>query len=136
MMIDRLKMLLPMMITFFIGGLLGASAGRQFGSLAIAFNFMIFAGTGLLYTVYISNTKHISLIKAIFMADSFEDARGHLKKHFNKDFKKDDPEGNSSPPDVDSRGEFQMVDDGHTANPMITLTTDQVEEEDDYDDIV
>jgi uncharacterized membrane protein YoaK (UPF0700 family) len=95
----RLKVLLPMMFSFFIGGLLGSQAAKKFGGIAIVFNFMIFSGTGLLYATYISNTKHITLLKAIFMeADSFVDVPSRMKRHFIGLRRKDPSKGHPGDP--------------------------------------
>ncbi|CAN0266293.1 unnamed protein product, partial [Ectocarpus fasciculatus] len=63
----RLYVLGPMMFSYFIGGVGGAGAAKQYGGTAIAFNLMIFAGTGLLYALHMSRARHITLLKAIFL---------------------------------------------------------------------
>lgn len=55
------------MFSYFIGGVGGAGAAKQYGGTAIAFNLMIFAGTGLLYALHMSRARHITLLKAIFL---------------------------------------------------------------------
>lgn len=69
---DRLKALLPMMLAYFVGGMAGTQAAETLGPFALFINLMIFGGTGLLYAWYISNSKHITLLKAMFRKDDEE----------------------------------------------------------------
>jgi uncharacterized membrane protein YoaK (UPF0700 family) len=62
----KLAMFLPMMTGFFIGGAMGAKAVSDLGIYALLMNVVLFAGTGLLYTFYLSVKHHIPFLTALF----------------------------------------------------------------------
>ena len=61
----KLKLFLPLMGGYFLGGVLGALAARLYGEVALVFNVFLFGGTGLLYTMYLAMKRHVGFFKAL-----------------------------------------------------------------------
>lgn len=113
----RLYVLGPMMFCYFIGGMAGSAAAHTLGPKALVVNLAVFAGTGMLYAVHISNSKHITLLKAIFSRGeemppdviAFDDAYDDIENPMNES---DANQTEEMVPAVDAHGEaYENVND-------------------------
>lgn len=66
----KLQVQIPMLISFFVGAILGVNAYLTFGKYAIIINLLLFSGTGLLYVLFLSIDKKETLIELIFWHNS------------------------------------------------------------------
>ena len=90
----RLALLIPLLISFFLGGVCGGLAFVSMGRYALSLNILLFGGTGLLYAVYIAHKNKISLLKAVFLNHlEVKDIRGFIKRMRSKfrDTPEDEP---------------------------------------------
>ena len=62
----KLGLLVPMTLTFFIGGVLGTAFHHWLGKSAILLNILFYGGTGVIYTIYFSKYFKVSYYRAIF----------------------------------------------------------------------
>jgi uncharacterized membrane protein YoaK (UPF0700 family) len=77
----RLAVLVPMLVAFFLGCLAGGSAETSIGTFALLMNLFIFAGTGVLYSVYIAYSNRISVWHAMFMNQDLTVVKIHKNIH-------------------------------------------------------
>lgn len=72
----KLYLLVPMYISFFLGGLIGAVAEDKMGSeYSLYSSLFLFAGTGLIYMIYLSCVQHIPVLKMYFSDDRLSRGR-------------------------------------------------------------
>lgn len=77
----RLAVLVPMLFSFFIGCLSGASANITLGRYALVMNLLIFGGTGVLYSVYVAYSNRIPVWRAMFMNQDLTVLKIHKNIH-------------------------------------------------------
>jgi uncharacterized membrane protein YoaK (UPF0700 family) len=62
----KLGLLCPMTLTFFLGGIIGASIYPVFQRSSLIVSIVVFGGTGAVYTFYFSKYFKVSYYKAVF----------------------------------------------------------------------
>ena len=62
----KLGLLVPMTLSFFIGGVLAAALFRPFGRQSLVLSILLYGGTAVVYTVYFSKYFNVSYYKAMF----------------------------------------------------------------------
>jgi uncharacterized membrane protein YoaK (UPF0700 family) len=77
----RLAVLVPMLFSFFLGCLSGGSAEKSLGTIALVMNLFIFAGTGVIYSVYVAYSNKIPVWRAMFMNQDLTVIKIHKNIH-------------------------------------------------------